>query len=114
MLWTTFLLQVVASLFLFACCIYVHFRVTQLANNQPTMQTSEDRARTHIQSETDIEQLRSSALHVLNASDITWSGFLKTMGYVDIAIWGFFIATIAFATLSGFTIYALRVQSRGD
>ena len=111
-IWATFLMQVMASLALLVLCFYFHFRTTQLLNNQPQMQASADRSRTHIQTETDIEQLRSSALHIANASDITWSGLLKIMKDFDLFAWGIFVFSTGNAIMSAYAIYSFRDQNR--
>src|SRR5580692_4414609 len=113
-LWVTFLMQSMACLVLFIFCIYVHVKAMQLVNSEPKIQASEDRARTHIQNETDIEQLRSSALHIANASDMTGNTILKMMGDFDIFAWGYFLTLIACAAASGLTIYAFKIQNRPD
>jgi hypothetical protein len=51
------------------------------------MQVSDEHARTDIQTERDIGQLRAAALHIQNASDITWDGLNKMTKWVDAGMW---------------------------
>ena len=107
-LWTMFLLQMVFSLGMLLIAVYVHAKETQLMAKQPTVQASDERARAHIQAEQDIEQLRAAALHVQNASDITWDGFVKMMRWLDIGIWSISLSSVGIAIIGGYAIYAFR------
>src|ERR1039458_1887034 len=109
-LWTMFLLQVAFSLGLLVVAIYVNARETQLMAKQPAMQVSDEHARTHIQTERDIEQLRAAALHIQNASDITWDGLIKMTKWVDVGMWSLFLSSVGLAIVGGCTVYAFRVR----
>jgi len=110
-LWTMFLLQVAFSLGLLFVASYVHSREVQLLAKQPAMQASDERARTHIQTERDIEQLRVAAIHIQNASDITWDGLIKTTKWVDLGMWSFFLSSVGIAIVGGCTVFAFRVRA---
>ena len=109
-LWTMFLLQVAFSLGLLFVACYVHSREVQLLAKQPAMQASDERARTHIQTERDIEQLRVAALHIQNASDITWAGLIKMTKWVDVGMWSLFLSSVGLAIVGGRAVYAFRAQ----
>lgn len=109
-LWTMFLLQVAFSLGLLFIASYVHSREIQLLAKRPAMQASDERARTHIQTERDIEQLRAAAIHIQNASDITWDGLIKMTKWVDLGIWSLFGSSVGIAIVGGCTVYAFRVR----
>jgi hypothetical protein len=109
-LWTMFMLQVAFSLGLLLIAFYVHVRAAQLISGQPAMQMSEQRARAHIQTERDIEQLRGAALHVQNASDITWSAVIEMMRDLDTGMWGICLSSVGIAIVGGCTVFAFRVR----
>ena len=102
--------QVAFSLGLLLAAIYVHIRKSQLVAGQPAMQVSEERARAHIQSERDIEQLRAAAVHIQNASDITWGTVIDMMKDLDTAVWGLFFSSVGLTVVGGCTVYAFRVR----
>jgi hypothetical protein len=109
-LWTMFALQVAFCLGLLFVASYVHSREIQLLAKQAAMQVSDERARARIQTEQDIEQLRAAALHIQNASDITWDGLIKMTKWLDLAVWSFFGSSVGIAIVGGCTVYAFRVR----
>jgi hypothetical protein len=109
--WTMLVLQVAFSLGLLFVASYFHLRKIQLLAMQPAMRASHDRARTHIQTERDIEQLRAAAIHIQNVSDISWDGLLKTTEWLDLGLWGLFVSSAGIAILGGYTVFAFRVQT---
>jgi hypothetical protein len=109
-LWTMFLLQIAFSLGLLGVAIFVHAREIQLLAKQPAMQASDEHARMHIQTERDIEQLRAAALHIQNASDITWDSSIKLTKWLDVGMWSLFLSSASVAIVGGCTVYAFRVR----
>jgi hypothetical protein len=109
-LWTMFLLQIVFCLGLFSIAAYTHSREIQLLAEQPAMQASDERARTHIQTERDIEQLRAAAIHIQNESNLTWNSLIKVTKWMDLALWGFFLSSVALAVMGACTVYSFRVR----
>ena len=107
----TFVMQVVLSVFLFACALYIHLGVTHLADQQPATRASEDRARSRIQNGRDIEELRAAAIHALNSSDISWDTVVQLNRYTDMALWGLTLYTAMLATLGGYAVYANRYKN---
>jgi hypothetical protein len=113
-LWILFLLQVAFSVGLLAIAIYVHVAEIKLMAKQPEMEASDERARTHIQTERDIEQLRAAAIHIQNASDIGWDGLIKTVKWLDVGMWGIFLSSVCVATIGGFTVFAFQIRKKPD
>lgn len=105
-----FVLQVAFSLSLLLAAIYEHVGEIQLIGRQPAMQASGERARAHIQTERDIEQLRAATLHIQNASDITWDGLIKMRKWLDLYMWSMFGSSVGIAIVGGCTVYAFRVR----
>jgi hypothetical protein len=106
------LMQVFLSLSLLACGINFQSRTRELASQQQAPQTSSDRARTSIEKETDIDQLRARALHVLQAEDTTWRAYMAYFRQVGTAVWSGFYISLILSTITYCTIYALRVETR--
>jgi hypothetical protein len=111
-LWTMFVLQVGFSLGLLFVASHVHSREVQLLAKQPATQASDERARTHIQTERDIEQLRAAAIHIQNASDITWEALIKVTRWVDVGMWSLFLSSVCISIVGGFTVYAFLSQKK--
>jgi hypothetical protein len=109
-LWTMFFLQVAFSLALLFAASYFHSREIQLLAKQPAMQASDERARTHIQTERDIERLRAAAIHIQDASDITWNGLITMTKWLDVGMWSLFLSSVGIAGVGGCTVFAFRVR----
>lgn len=75
------------------------------------MQSSRERARTHIQTERDIEQLRAAAIHIQDASDITWDGLIKMTKYLDAGMWWLFLSSVSVVIVGGYTVFVFRVRT---
>jgi hypothetical protein len=110
-LWTMFLLQVAFSLGLLSIASYVHSWEIQFLAKQAAMQSSRERARTHIQTERDIEQLRAAAIHIQDASDITWDGLIKMTKYLDAGMWWLFLSSVSVVIVGGYTVFVFRVRT---
>ena len=74
------------------------------------MQASEQRARARIQSEHDIEQLRAAALHIQDASDVTWNAVIRMMRDLDVVLWGLFFGSLGVVVIGGYTVFVFRVD----
>jgi hypothetical protein len=110
-LWMMFLLQAACSLGLLFIAIDLQARETHLMNMQQAMLASDERARAHIQTEHDIEQLRTAALHIQNASNLTWDSLVEVTRWADLGIWSFFVSSVAIAFIGGCMVYKFRVRN---
>ena len=110
LLWIAFTVQAAVSLLLFLGAIYFQVRENRLIDRQPAMQASEQRARARIQNEHDIEQLRAAALHMQDASDVTWNAVIRMMRDLDVVLWGLFFGSLGVAVIGGYTVFVFRVD----
>lgn len=106
-------MQVVIGISLLACGINFQYRMRQLADRPASPPTASDQARTAIEKEADIDELRTRALYVLHAENNTWRAYMAHFRQLGAAVWSGFFICVGLCVMTCFTIYALRLEKRG-
>ena len=112
LLWTLLAVHLALTAVLFGFGVYLERRATALANRQPEMHIKEDRLKTRIESETDIEQLRATALRAWSISQKDWKMVVSILGDTSNAVLWSATLPAATAMILAFAVYGFRVQKR--
>lgn len=107
LLWLLLFFHIVATLAMAGFALHINRRATDFAARQPEMATRESRARANIETESELEALRSTALILLQRSHKDWSVLVSVMKDIQNGVFWLLFLPAGTAVLLGLALLGL-------